>query len=102
MKVKKGVGDLQSTDGDICSDSEKKANQQNVFCSVYTTEDMFNIPIATPKCNNVCKTVPITEDIIYKTSKELNPYKPAGPDKIHPRVLKETSATITKPVFEIC
>lgn len=88
LKVKTRVGDLQTTEGEFCNDSEEKANMLNDFCSVYTTEDTVYVPAMTPKCNNVCNTIHVPEDDIHEKLKELNPSKSVWPDELHPRVLK--------------
>src|SRR6056300_297647 len=40
----------------------------------------------------------ISEIIVSKLLKGLNPSKSPGPDKLHPRILKELAETLTKPV----
>lgn len=50
----------------------------------------------------MCNNINISEQKINKIPKDLNPSKSSGPEKLHPRVLKEISTSKTKPFFEIC
>lgn len=48
--------------------------------------------------NNVCEIL-VTKEKVLKLLKGVNPSKSAGADAIHPRFIKETAETLTKPVF---
>ena len=93
---------MQAHDGKLCNDSEEKANILNeFFCSVYTIEDTVNVPMMILKCDTDCNIILVSEHNTHKKLKELNPNK-SDPDKIHPRMLKESNVIINKPVFETC
>ena len=43
----------------------------------------------------------ITQDDMYKALSNLNPNKSAGPDQIHPRLLKELATELSYPLFKM-
>ncbi|KAJ7416831.1 hypothetical protein WISP_68256 [Willisornis vidua] len=45
--------------------------------------------------------LPVDPELVWDLVFQLDPYKPVGPDRIHPRIFKELIDVITKPVFMI-
>ena len=43
----------------------------------------------------------MTEEIVHNELLYMNVNKPCGPDEIHPRLLKELVATISKPIASL-
>ena len=89
-KVKKRIYDLTNKDGVIITKDEEKANILNSFVSVFTKEDISNIPVLTER-----PVQSILEDISFDVSKisklldKLRVDKSPGSDEIHNRVLFE-------------
>ena len=53
------------------------------------------MPILDPRHNGITLSdLIISQDMVAKKLKKLKPTKSAGPDRLHPRVLKETAETI--------
>ena len=51
------------------SDTEKVNRFSEYFKSVYTTEDMTNMPEFSPKTKNILSTINITEEGVFKALK---------------------------------
>lgn len=97
--VKSGVSDLQDSEGVMRGDDEDKAEILNdFFCSVFTKENTERVPTVESRCNVELSSITITEDIVGKHLKKLKVSKSAGPDGLHPRVLKEIAQYITEPL----
>ena len=66
------------------------------FASVMVEEPEGEIPrlpnkeLKTPPLSSIC----VTEEMVLKKLNKLDPTKSPGPDKIHPKVLKEAAASI--------
>ena len=72
------------------------------FSSVFTTEDLTDIPDPQQKHEgDQLQSIVITEDDVLKRLHKLKPAKSPGPDGLHPRVLKEAADIITKPLTTI-
>ena len=101
-KVKESIPALKSKDGKIYKDDYKKTCILNdFFSSVFTEEDMNNIPKMTPgeKSNNIfiSEVLNITEENVSLKLKSLNPNKSPGPDKLYPKLLKELHHELSIP-----
>ena len=87
-KVKEGIHDLTNKDGVIITKDKEKANIPNsFFVSVFTKEDISNIPVLTER-----PVQSMLEDISFdvsKISKLLKKLKVDQPDGILNRVLFE-------------
>jgi hypothetical protein len=100
-KVRGGIDDLTKDDGTTASSDEDKAQTLNdFFSSVFTVEDLNTIPDIDPYYTgdhplNDFKTTP---DQVYKKLAKLKSDKAAGPDGMHPRVLKELAPVISTPL----
>ena len=64
------------------------------FSSVFNKDLGQNDSFKFNKCTNEKVIINITEENIIKRLNNLNVYKSAGPDMIHPRVLKEVREVI--------
>ena len=93
-KLKKPDGTFTSSDTEIAN----ALNQQ--YSSVFTKEDtsnMPNIPLK-PLITAELQAFNITEDDVLKELIALQPNKSPGVDGVHPRVLKELSEELVKPI----
>ena len=101
MLKKEGIANLIKGNGDLTTNDKEKCDVINdFFSSVFTAEDLNNIPDfqyngETPDCLSNC-TVTVKE--FEKVLSNLNPNKSPGPDNIHPRFLKCTSQSLAKPL----
>ena len=104
IKTRTGIPDLVAEDNDDDSIYTKN-NQEKTdvflrnFSSVFTIEPDGELPpfekrIFQEELNNIN----ITEDMVNKKLKKLKINKSPGPDKLHPRALREMSDAITKPI----
>ena len=103
-KVKEGIADLKIQPEDpnspTTTDDKAKANiLAEFFSSVFTVEPDGQMPVFESKqCLHEMPAVEITEEMIEKHLKELNPSKTPGPDNLHPRLLKELASELKEPL----
>ena len=100
LKTKAGIASLDTDNGAASSDAQKAEVLNEFFSSVFTREDKVDMPefdrgedIKIPLEN-----LNISEDMVKKKLDKINPSKSPGPDGLHPRVLKELSPEISKPL----
>ena len=84
------------------NDQEKSDLFADYFDSVFTKEPDGAMPNFEKRNfeDELCD-IDITEDMVLKKFKKLKINKSPGPDQMHPRVLKEISLSILKPVTKI-
>ena len=95
--IKSSIGPLKDTEDNIISSDEEMAELLNkYFASVYTNENISEIPDVpiVYQGTNPLRKIEITEDKVKQKIKKLNPSKSQGPDSFHPRVIKETETEI--------
>ena len=94
------IPDLQRKDGSKATTDEEKAellNQQ--FTSVFTNEDMTNVPEFNPHpCNSFLDKINISENTVKKKFSKLRTDKSCGPDDVHPYLLNHLSETMATPL----
>ena len=101
LKTRTGIPDLKTENGSAVVNDKVKADMFNkFFSSVFTRENQDNWPICVPSgIDNKLKSMSFSEDDVRKLLLEINPNKSPGPDKIHPKVLKECSGVLAAPLF---
>ena len=101
LKTKTGIADLKDTDGKTVVDSDEKADMFNTFfSSVFTNEDLNNLPNSLPSgAYKELNKIVFNEEDVTKLLREVNPNKSPGPDNIHPRVLKECAEVLSAPLY---
>ena len=101
-KCKQGIAPLKDENNDIISDDKGKANVINkYFSSVFTKEDLQTLPKMSEgekSCDMFVSDLVITEKAVRDKLNKLNPNKSPGPDKLYPRILKELSDELAKPL----
>ena len=98
-KSKEGIGPLLSDNDQLVeSDTEMVQILNQFFSSVFTTEDMVNIPKDAMSVEMEINNISCTLEDITKGLLKLNVNKSCGPDKLYPRVLKELANEIAKPL----
>ena len=98
---KDGISELKKTDGKFtANDQEKSTELNNFFSSVFTDEDTSNIPETNFDNKNFKKlfSADIQEDEMRKLLESTNSGKSPGPDELHPKILKECSVELAKPL----
>ena len=88
----------------MTSDDKEKANiLANFFSSVYKKEPNWTWVMnkdAKPEINHEFR-LKITKDVITKRLNNLNINKSPGPDRLHPRILKEAASVLINPLYII-
>lgn len=107
LKTRAGIPDLVIDDGDgnisQAKDDESKANHfQEYFGGVFTDEPDGEMPeFDEREYEKALSTIQITEDMILTKLKKIKVNKSPGPDTLHPRVIREISGEICKPLLII-
>ncbi len=102
LKSRQPISDLKKDNGELTVNDVEKAQVLNTFfASVFTDEDLTNIPDPGNHSNSILDNIDISEDDIRKRLLKLNISKSPGPDGLHPRVLKELANTIARPLMRI-
>ena len=96
---KSGIGPLAGKDGKRTMDDKEMAdilNQQ--FSSVFTREDITNIPALLPETQEILEEIRITERDVRKQIRKLRADAAPGPDGISPRLLKDIENCVAAPL----
>ena len=88
LNFKNAIPDLVDN-GKILSDDTSKAKAFNMFFKSVFTEESDCLPDFNLNVKSSIEHVFFPADKIKKKLDNLNPYKSSGPDKLHPRILKE-------------
>ncbi len=103
-KSRSGINDLEKGDGGLTQSDEEKADVLNTFfTSVFTQEDLTNIPTLEDRdFSTPLQKIEISVDEVEKKLKNLKTGKSPGPDGLHPRALSEVAEAISVPIAMIC
>ena len=83
----------------MTNNDQEKANVLNsFFSSVFVKENDEPIPDLEVNIEKELNDIKITENDMLNILKNLNPSKSPGPDKIHPRLIKELSTELADPL----
>ena len=102
-KVNLGVSPLLTSEGDLAvTDVDKAKVLNNFFASIFTQEDLNDIPIVEVKHDSSSLLeILVTPSAVKDKLQSLNPNKAQGPDMIPPRVLKELSDELAVPLCNL-
>ena len=99
-KIVTGIGDLETPSNGLTGNDKDKAEiLTNFFSSVFTQENMENMPTVTrSKSNGGLESYKIGVEDVRKKLSILNPNKSPGSDNLHPRILREMKNVLDKPL----
>ena len=98
-KSKPKVGPLLGESGKVTSDPKEMAQELNkYFSTVFTKENLTDVPVKNMEAAKILSNVSITEVKIKEKIKNLKLDSAPGPDGICPRLLKETIDIVTLPL----
>jgi hypothetical protein len=101
-KVRTGIGPLKKPDGTMTTDGREMADiLNNFFTSVFTKEDLTNLPTKNRETNTVLSDIEITKRDVVRKIDRLKKDSAPGPDDIHPRLLKELKHQVAGPLAKI-
>ena len=85
------------------TDKEKADTLGNFFSSVFVKESSCTWLMNDQEKPEITEKMDlkISEEVIVKKLKSLNPNKSPGPDSLHPRVLKEVCQSLSTPLYHI-
>ena len=102
-KTKSTLGALENQQGELTNNETETANLlNNYFASVFEIEPNDQLPdFQERNYDFALMDIEIEEGKISKIINALKPDKSQGPDRIHPRILKETSQFVKLPLEKI-
>ena len=100
LKTISQIPSLKKLDGSYAATDKGKADTLNdYFASVFTEEDLSDIPSAPHMhCNETIVDIYITPEMVRTKLEQLNPNKSPGHDNIHPFTLRELADIICVPM----
>lgn len=103
LVTKQGVANLTDSNGKQATTDTDKADVLNkFFCSVFTKEDLQSVPDCDDKnFSTVLDDIEIDNSTVLKLLRTLDISKSAGPDGMHPRVLKELADVVFEPLADV-
>ena len=100
-KVNQQLPELFTEEGTAKSDQDKADALNSFFASVFVQEPPGIVPSLDVRTTATLQDVSFTVEKIMKKLKNLKIAKSPGPDKIHPRALKECAEAVSIPLHEI-
>lgn len=101
--TKSTIPDLKRPDGTLATEDKEKAELLNLqFNSVYTKEDLKNIPeFEDLHLDTFLDEIKIEKQDVKKILKNLKTDKSCGPDEVHPYILQKLADLISTPLTMI-
>jgi exonuclease III len=96
------VAPIRRQDGTLATSAEEKANLlSSAFASVFCREDMNNFPSLQAPDQELLAEIAIEEKDIIEEIQNTKKGKSAGPDGIHPCVIRELCKEVSRPLLLI-
>ena len=102
-KTKPVISSLHGKGGELIQDETRMAEEFNgFFASVFTTEDVSNVPVVVPD-PRIAKltTIVFSRNEIHQVLKKVKAGSSPGPDGIHPMILKECASEMASPLYDL-
>lgn len=100
IKSQGRIGKLIKSDGDEALASADKVTEfSQFFASVFTKEDMQNLPAPAQVVQESLNYIDITREKVKCKLLQMNSTKSPGPDNIHPMFMRETADEISYPLY---
>ena len=100
--VRDNIGPLKTLDGIVITNYNDMANtMNNYFSSVFTIEQLNNVPQFGQYEGNVFDTFNFSTKEVQEKLQHLNIYKSTGPDMLHPRNLRALEDKLARPLTHI-
>jgi hypothetical protein len=97
-KSKRTIGPLKNDRGQVTYDNKEMASiLNNFFASVFTRENLNNMPEKERETDANLSDIEINVESIIKKINKLRKDSATGPDNIHPHLMKETKNEIAVP-----
>ena len=82
----------------LTEDQDMARALNEFFTSVFTKEELENLPRLSPPSTELLNSIVVTEELVNKELDKLKPNKAAGADEIYPRILKECHSEVSNPL----
>ena len=100
--VRDNIGPLKTLDGTvITTDNDLVNTMNNYFCSVFTIEQLNDVPQLGQYEGNILDTFNFSTEEVQEKLKHLNIYKSTGSDMLHPRILRVLENNLARPLTHI-
>ena len=101
LKTRERIPALRNADGTLSTSPSDKAESLNrYFSSVFTEENLTNVPdISEVFTGEALDSIVFTEEIIHEKLSQLNPNKSLGPDGWHPYFLQQLANELKRPLY---
>ena len=93
---------IKTLDGIVITTNNYMAKTiNNYFSSVFTTEQLNNVPQLGQYEGNILDTLNFSSEEVQKKLHHLNIYKSTRPDMLHPRILHALEDKLARPLTHI-
>ena len=82
----------------ITTDNDMANTMNNYFSSVFTIEQLNNVPQLSQYEGNILDTFNFNTEEVQAQLQHLNIYKSTGPDMLHPRILRALEDKLARPL----
>ena len=103
LRTKAKLDDLKDSAGMIVSNDSRKAQLLNsFFSSVFTEENIENIPEPTAQFAGIpIETIPITTEAVRRKLETVKTDSAPGPDGLHPKLLQLAAEPLASPLASL-
>ncbi len=98
INIKESIKAIKTNNGVISTDSLEIVDTLNEFFASVFIKDGSTVEDLNEECATKCPHPSFNKSIILKHLNNLNTQKSVGPDKVHPKVLKECAKSLSFPL----